>query len=243
MCELQKAKYSQDWTFSKVDNIFIFSASKKEHLQHLHMVLLRLQENGLVIQYGKCSFTLKRVEILGAPYNTGGLLPPPLAPLYKVLKGKPKAVIWGPSQEATFTFTKNALAKATTLSFPSPGHSLLLSLDTSDVAIRDILEQIIHGHPRPLAFFLRCHLSVIAKFNCILHPVPGKYNSIADTISRISIDALHLGLDYKQLGDKQQQDPELNTCKTSLAFLFLDDTSSTSSTVWYTLQDDLQPSS
>ncbi|XP_064115022.1 uncharacterized protein LOC135221128 [Macrobrachium nipponense] len=78
-----------------------------------------------------------------------------LAPFYKVLKGKPKALIWGLSQEATFTSSKNALAKATTLSFLVPGHSVLLSLDTSNVAIGDILEQIIHGFPRPLTFFSR----------------------------------------------------------------------------------------
>ncbi|KAK3889024.1 hypothetical protein Pcinc_006900 [Petrolisthes cinctipes] len=54
----------------------------------------------------------------------------------------------------------------------------------------------------------RRHLSAIAKFNCTLTHLPGKKNPVADTLSRIEINAVQLGLDYNQLAKEQQQDPE-----------------------------------
>ncbi|XP_066964228.1 uncharacterized protein [Macrobrachium rosenbergii] len=78
-----------------VDDILIFSSSKGEHLQHLHIILQCLQENGLIIQYNKCSFTTKRVEFLGHLITPEGVQPfpkkvaairsppPPLSRVYK----------------------------------------------------------------------------------------------------------------------------------------------------------------
>ncbi|XP_066971762.1 uncharacterized protein [Macrobrachium rosenbergii] len=132
-------------------NYSFFGLHNGEHLQHLYIVLQRLQENGLIVHYDKCSFTTKRVEFLGHLITPEGVLPLPekvaavrkfststtikalqeFLGMVNILKGKPKALNWGYPQEAVFTSTKNALAKATALSFPAPGHSLLLSTDTS----------------------------------------------------------------------------------------------------------------
>ena len=212
-----------------------------------------------------------------------------MAPLYEVLKGKPKALTWGPPQDAAFQAAKTALSSATYLRFPAPGAPLLLSTDASDVAMGGVLEQRLHGHPQPLAFFSRKlspaetrystfdrellavyssvrhfrhflhgtsftiqtdhlplvhaftkksdpisarqqrHLSAISEFNCTLHHVPGKQNPVADALSRNSISAINVGLDYVNLASRQRSStelPDLHDSSSSLQWrdIPLDDT-------------------
>lgn len=78
-----------------------------------------------------------------------------MAPLYSALSGKPKDLSWGPSQADAFRKAKEALSTSALLAFPIPGNSLLLTTDASSVAIGPVLEQVIHGLPRPLGFFSR----------------------------------------------------------------------------------------
>ena len=60
-----------------VDDILIFSPSKEDHLQHLHKVLERLQQNGLVVRYDKCVFGVKEVDFLGHRLTSEGVAPLP----------------------------------------------------------------------------------------------------------------------------------------------------------------------
>ena len=76
-----------------------------------------------------------------------------MSPLYAVLAGKPKHLVWGPSQNTAFLSIKSALSEATYLKFPAPNAPLLLSTDASDTAMGAVLEQVIHGQHQPLAFF------------------------------------------------------------------------------------------
>ena len=176
-----------------VDDILVFSSSEEEHIQHLQVVLHRLQQNGLVLRYDKCTFGAREVDFLGHHLNAKGVSPLPskvaavsrfpkpstvkglqeflgmvnyyhrfiphlaatLAPLYEVLKGKPKKLQWGPAQEQAFTKAKDALASASLLAFPSPGAALQLTTDASNIAVGAVLEQLVDGLPRPLAFFSR----------------------------------------------------------------------------------------
>lgn len=78
-----------------------------------------------------------------------------LTPLYAALRGKspPKVVEWTPARDAAFHAAKNALADATLLVHPVDGATTALTVDASDDAIGGVLEQIIEGQWRPLAFF------------------------------------------------------------------------------------------
>lgn len=78
-----------------------------------------------------------------------------LAPLYQVLQGKPKKLPWGPQQEEAFIKAKDALAAASLLTFPAPGATLQLTTDASNIAVGAVLEQLVDGHPQPIAFFSR----------------------------------------------------------------------------------------
>ena len=48
-----------------IDDILIFSKSKKEHQKHVHTVLTKLQGAGLQLNIEKCEFHMKEVKYLG----------------------------------------------------------------------------------------------------------------------------------------------------------------------------------
>ncbi|XP_066981087.1 uncharacterized protein [Macrobrachium rosenbergii] len=76
-----------------------------------------------------------------------------MALLTEILKGQPKSLIWGPSQQQAFSLTKAALAEATTLAHQDPNAPFQLTMDTSSVTCGAVLEQIVAGAPQPIAFF------------------------------------------------------------------------------------------
>ncbi len=78
-----------------------------------------------------------------------------MAPLYTVLSDNPKCLTWNPEQQAAFTNTKHALAEATTLVYPQPDTTLVLTTDASNNAIGAVLETHVGNIPQPLAFFSR----------------------------------------------------------------------------------------
>ncbi|XP_066958318.1 uncharacterized protein [Macrobrachium rosenbergii] len=78
-----------------------------------------------------------------------------MAPLTEALRGQPKSLAWGPSQQQAFSLTKAALAEATALAHQDPTTPLQLMMDTSSVTCGAILEQIVDGAPQPIAFLAR----------------------------------------------------------------------------------------
>ena len=58
-----------------VGDILIFSSSQEEHLQHLQIVLDRLQQNGLIVRYDKCTFGAEEEELLVHNLSTNGVAP------------------------------------------------------------------------------------------------------------------------------------------------------------------------
>ncbi|XP_066982648.1 uncharacterized protein [Macrobrachium rosenbergii] len=175
-------------------------------------VLKRLQENSLVVRLDKCTFGVEKVDFLGHEISPAGVRPmaskvdavkkfptpksikslqeflgmvnyyccfvPDIArimyPLTGVLKGKPKALMAAPQQQA-FEQTKAALARATTSTHHYPTTPLRLTTDASNIACGAVLEQ---------------------------------NNSVADALSRVEINSVHLGIDYKDLTKEQAADLE-----------------------------------
>ena len=58
-----------------VDDILIFSKSPEEHLGHVRTVLKRLQDNGLVVRFDKCTFGAEKVDFLGHEISKEGVRP------------------------------------------------------------------------------------------------------------------------------------------------------------------------
>ena len=63
------------------------------------------------------------------------------------------------------------------------------------------------------------HLSSIAEFGCQIEYVPGTKNPVADALSRVQIDAVHLGIDYSAIADAQKTDPETLAYRTAVTGL------------------------
>ena len=58
-----------------IDDILIFnSGSRKQHREHVHQVLERLNEAGLQVDIDKCEFEVKSMKYLGFIIETGKAL-------------------------------------------------------------------------------------------------------------------------------------------------------------------------
>ena len=78
-----------------------------------------------------------------------------MQPLYKAIDMKHKLLVWTSELDAAFRQSKEALAKATMLVHPGHEAPTSLTVDASDVAVGAVLEQLIDGVWKPLAFFSR----------------------------------------------------------------------------------------
>jgi hypothetical protein len=83
----------------------------------------------------------------------GAELMQPLHALITHSKQKSQAIDWHDTALAAFTATKEALAKATLLSYPTPDAPTCLLTDASDMAVGAVLQQYVDGAWRPLSFF------------------------------------------------------------------------------------------
>ena len=64
-----------DFVVIYIDDILVYSSSEQQHLEHLRIILQRLQDNGLVLKPDKCLFAQPSVEFLGHMVSQDGLTP------------------------------------------------------------------------------------------------------------------------------------------------------------------------
>jgi hypothetical protein len=55
------------------NNILIYITSWSKHLHHVHLVLVKLQENSLFVQKAKCAFGKRYVTYLGHVISEGDI--------------------------------------------------------------------------------------------------------------------------------------------------------------------------
>jgi hypothetical protein len=60
-----------------IDDILFFSKSKKEHEEHLCIVLQRLRDHQLYVKFSKCEFWLTKVQLLGHVVSSEGIFVDP----------------------------------------------------------------------------------------------------------------------------------------------------------------------
>ena len=56
-----------------IDDVLIFSRTREEHLEHLHLVFRKLQEHSYHVRLDKCEFLQTEVEFLGHRINQDGI--------------------------------------------------------------------------------------------------------------------------------------------------------------------------
>jgi hypothetical protein len=71
-----------------IDDILIYSKSKKEHAKHLRVVLQRLRDHKLYAKFSKCEFWLKSVKFLGHTISNDGISVDP-SKVQEVMDWKP----------------------------------------------------------------------------------------------------------------------------------------------------------
>ena len=78
-----------------------------------------------------------------------------MLPLHSLLKGKSKSITWTDAATTSFNATKEALAKASLLTYPTPDAPTCLTTDASDTAVGAVLQQNVCGTWTPISFFSR----------------------------------------------------------------------------------------
>ena len=76
-----------------------------------------------------------------------------MLPLFEALAGKPKTLEWNEEMVRAFKNTKRALAEGTLLTHPLHHAPTSLTVDASEQAFGAVLQQLVHGSWKPLAFF------------------------------------------------------------------------------------------
>jgi hypothetical protein len=75
-----------------IDDILIYSKTKKEHAEHLRIVLTRLREHQLYAKFSKCEFWLDKVHFLGHVLSAEGVAVDP-GKVEDVLNWKPPTTV------------------------------------------------------------------------------------------------------------------------------------------------------
>jgi hypothetical protein len=75
-----------------IDNILVFSKSKKEHEEHPCIVLQRLRDHQLYAKFTKCEFWLTKVQFLGHVVSSEGIFVDP-SKVREVLDCKPPRTV------------------------------------------------------------------------------------------------------------------------------------------------------
>jgi hypothetical protein len=76
-----------------IDDILVFSKSKKEHEEYLRIVLQRLRDHQLYVKFSKCEFWLSEVQFLGHMISLEGIsIDPSKVP--EVLDWKPPRTVY-----------------------------------------------------------------------------------------------------------------------------------------------------
>jgi hypothetical protein len=56
-----------------IDDILVFSKNRKEHEEHLRIVLQRLRDRQLYVKFSKCGFWLTELQLLGHVVSSEGI--------------------------------------------------------------------------------------------------------------------------------------------------------------------------
>ncbi|GKB33013.1 putative reverse transcriptase domain-containing protein, partial [Tanacetum coccineum] len=118
-----------------IDDILIYSKSKKEHEGHLKLVLELLNKEKLFAKISKCDFWLQEVQFLGHVINNNGIHVDP-----NTIEEN-KKFDWGEEQEEAFQTLKDKLCNAPILMLPDGPDEFVVYCDASNQGFGCVLMQ------------------------------------------------------------------------------------------------------
>nr|GEU98969.1 putative reverse transcriptase domain-containing protein [Tanacetum cinerariifolium] len=123
-----------------IDDILIYSKSKKEHKGHLRQILNLLKKEELYGKFSKCEFWISRVQFFGHVIDCRGLAGyyrrfikgfSKIAKSMTKLTQKDVKFDWGDKQEAAFQRIKKKLCSAPILALPDGSEDFMVYCDAS----------------------------------------------------------------------------------------------------------------
>ncbi|XP_066952344.1 uncharacterized protein [Macrobrachium rosenbergii] len=194
----------------------------EEHLCHVQAVLKRLQANGLVVRFDECTFRVEKADFLGHEVPPTGVRP--MASKVDAVKDFQHQKRSSPhrSSSAWSTTTDDSCRTLPTLwncwQSTKP-------CSTSFTILTDH-KPLVHAFTKAGDTWLarqQQHLAAISEFGCTISYIPSMTNLVANALSRIEINSVHLGIDYEDLAKEQAADPGMAAYHTALTTLKWED--------------------
>nr|GFA32021.1 reverse transcriptase domain-containing protein [Tanacetum cinerariifolium] len=110
-----------------INDILIYSKSKKEHEGHLRQILNLLKKEELYVKFSKCEFWISRVQFLGHVIDCRGFSK--IAKSMTKLTQKDVKFDWGDKQEAAFQHIKQKLCSVPILVLPKGSKDFVVYCD------------------------------------------------------------------------------------------------------------------
>ncbi|GJT17891.1 putative reverse transcriptase domain-containing protein [Tanacetum coccineum] len=133
-----------------IDDILIYSKNKKEHEEHLKLILELLKKEELYAKFSKCEFWIPKVQFLGHVIDSQGLagyyrrfiegFSKIAKPMTKLTQKKVKFE-WGDKQETAFQLLKQKLCSAPILALPEGSKDFIIYCDASIKGLGVVLMQ------------------------------------------------------------------------------------------------------
>ncbi|GJX63710.1 putative reverse transcriptase domain-containing protein [Tanacetum coccineum] len=122
-----------------IDDILIYSKSRKEHEEHLKLILRLLKKEELYAKFSKCKFWLLKVQFLGHVIDSEGVHVDPA----KIESIKDWAVKfdWGEKVETAFQTLKQKLCCASILALPEGSENFVVYCDALHKGLGAVLMQ------------------------------------------------------------------------------------------------------
>ncbi|GKE88990.1 putative reverse transcriptase domain-containing protein, partial [Tanacetum coccineum] len=186
-----------------IDDILIYSKSRKEHEGHLKLILMLLKEEELYAKFSKCEFWLSKVQFLGHVINSEGIHVDP-AKIEKSVKFD-----WGEKAEAAFQLLKQKLCSALILALPEGSENFVVhekNYTTHDLELGAVVfglrmwrhylygtKCVVFTDHKSLQHILdqkelnmrqQRWLELLIDYDCEIRYHPGKANVVAVALSR-----------------------------------------------------------
>ncbi|GJX34077.1 putative reverse transcriptase domain-containing protein [Tanacetum coccineum] len=178
-----------------IDDILIYSKSRKEHEGHLKLILRLLKKEELYAKFSKCEFWLSNVQFLGHVIDSEGIHIDPA----KIESIKDWASPKTPTEirqflEAAFQLLKQKLCSAPILALPEGSENFVVYCDASHKGLGVVLmqkEKVIAYASRQLKVYEKNYTTYDLELGVVVfalkmwrHYLYGKANVVADSLSR-----------------------------------------------------------
>ncbi|GJV50897.1 putative reverse transcriptase domain-containing protein [Tanacetum coccineum] len=174
-----------------IDDILIYSKSRKEHEGHLKLILRLLKKEELYAKFSKCEFWLSKVQFLGHVIDSEGIHVDPAkidsikdwVPMTK-LTLKSVKFDWGEKAEAAFLFLKQKLRLGAVLMQKEKViayASRQLKVHEKNYTTHDLELGVVVFALKMWRHYL---YELLSDYDCKIRYHPGKANMVADALSR-----------------------------------------------------------